>query len=197
MKNANKCFYNSQSSSIGGIKNSSTTIGSSSFINNSKSRCIRELDLESRIFFNSKLPRKESITEHMRKNDFIININKENKRIKERNKSNLKNNAFKYNQEEQNNNNNNREQELPEQEKYFSLTENNVDEQNMKNLSKKNNFMDHQLHSLLSNRYASCNASAISTRDDDGDTPGSTMSGIVIIELFSLNYEKFSLFNFK
>jgi hypothetical protein len=100
MKNANKYFYNSQSSSFGGgIKNNSSTVGSS-LINN-RNRCIREFDLESRIFLNSKLPRKQSVIEHMRKNDFLINVDKKNEKLKEK--------KIKNSQEEEQNN---REQEL-------------------------------------------------------------------------------------
>ena len=162
MKNANKYFYNSQSTSIGGIKNSSSIIGSS-LINN-RNRCIRELDLESRIFLNSKLPRKESIIEHIRKNDFVINVDKKNEKLKEK--------KIKINQEEENI----REEELLELQRNHK--EKNFHDENMKYKTKnKNSFMDHQLHTLLSTRYISCTTSSISGLKDDGDTPGSTMSG--------------------
>jgi hypothetical protein len=170
MKNAKKYFYNPQSSSLGGgIKNNSSTVGSS-FINN-RNRCIREFDLESRIFLNSKLPRKQSIIEHMRKNDFLINVDKKNEKLKEK--------KIKDNQEEEQNN---REQELLEIQRNINYKEkdkNLVDvEKHLKYKSKnKDSFMDHQLHTLLSSRYTTCTTSSISLNKDCGDTLRSTTSG--------------------
>ena len=36
---------------------------------------IRELDFESRIMFNAKLPKKKPFTDQLRKNDFVVDIN--------------------------------------------------------------------------------------------------------------------------
>jgi hypothetical protein len=55
---------------------------------------IRELDFESRIMFNAKLPKKKPFYEQLRKNDFIIDLNNYNNKYGPRSTSSGVNNNF-------------------------------------------------------------------------------------------------------
>jgi hypothetical protein len=76
----------------------------SSSHNNSSRRAmlpIRELDFESRIMFNCKLPKKKPYSEHLRKNDFVVDLNEYNNRFNNQNDSNDDDEHHHHNQQQQ------------------------------------------------------------------------------------------------